>query len=76
MKREETVVICERCGKEITLRASRVLGIRKSAPYPKNWARIWNKKRVCENCHGDFIEMWQKYLNSGIVDAQTIKVKH
>jgi len=75
MKREETVVICERCGKEITLRASKVLAFRKSAPYPKNWAKIWNKKRVCENCNADFLEVWQKYMTSGIV-KQEIALKH
>jgi len=75
MKREETVVICERCGKEVTLRSSRILVFRKSAPYPKNWAKIWNKKRVCQHCHQDFKEMWQKYLSAGVV-SHKIKVKN
>jgi len=75
MKREETVVICERCGKEVTLRATKVLGLRKSAPYPKNWAKIWDKKRVCQHCAQDFKEMWQRYMTAGVVD-QKIKVKH
>jgi len=75
VKREETIVICERCGKEIKLKASKILGLRKSAPYPKNWSKIWKNKRVCENCNGDFEEVWNKYMSSGIVKEQ-IKLKH
>jgi hypothetical protein len=63
MKREETIVICERCGKEITLKAKKILGLRKSAKYPKNWAKIWDKKRVCDTCHAEFLETWQKFIN-------------
>jgi len=75
MKREQTIVVCERCGKEITLRASKLGPIRKSAPYPKNWAKIWKKKKVCENCNVDFIETWEKYMRSGIV-KQEIELQH
>jgi len=76
MKREQTIVICERCGKEMTLTASKVLCFRKSAPYPKNWAKIWDKKRVCSACAKDFKIMWNKYMQAGIVDTEIIKSKH
>jgi len=75
MKREETIVVCERCGKEIRMRASKVLVFRKSAPYPKNWSKIWNKKRVCQSCHADFLEVWEKYMRSGLVQ-QEIELTH
>jgi ssDNA-binding Zn-finger/Zn-ribbon topoisomerase 1 len=75
MKREETIVICERCGKEMKLRASKILVFRKSAPYPKNWSKIWKKKKVCESCSEDFHDLWTKYMNAGVVREQ-IEIKH
>jgi len=78
MRREKTVIICERCGYEKTVDAHKIGPIHKRASYPREWRKIYKKVRVCPGCGADFDEVWHKYMSGGIVvDAKkTMQVTH
>ena len=78
MKKEKTVFICERCGVEKEADASKILFFHKSAAYPKDWIKVNNKIRVCPGCAKDFEEMWNRYLQAGVVKdtTKTVMAKH
>ena len=78
MKKELTKIICERCGAERVMDARKVLFLRKSAPYPRDWRKIWKNLRICPNCGADWEETWNKYLSGGVVKETTkvLSLKH
>jgi len=78
MKKEKTVFICERCGKEKEADAFKLGPIRKSASYPKDWQKLWKGLRVCPGCALSFQEAWNKYLAGGVVsqDTRILEAKH
>jgi len=71
MRRERTIFVCERCGMQREAPASKFGPIRKSAPYPKDWKKIWKKIRVCPSCGADWEDAWNKYLAGGVVSSHT-----
>ena len=71
MKKGKTIFICERCGKQKETKVLNLGPIQKTAPYPRDWSKIWKGLRVCDTCNLDFEEAWNKYLSGGIVSQET-----